>query len=87
MGSWLAHVLGLDNASGMPYLAWSGFGGDFGELAIVGALVAGVRHRNCHVHGCWRLARHPVAGTTFVVCRRHHPDGAPTAADVREAAS
>lgn len=81
---WLAHVLGLDNASGVPYLAWSGVGGDLG---IIGALLAVVRHRNCHVHKCWRVGRHPVAGTTFVVCRRHHPDGAPTAADVREAAS
>lgn len=84
MGAWLAHVLGLDNASGPAYLAWSGFGGDLGYLAIVGTLVH--RH-NCHVRGCLRIGRHPVAGTDFVVCRRHHPDGAPTAADVREAAS
>lgn len=84
---WLNHVLGLDNGSGGWYLLWSGFGANFGELAIVGSLIAGVRHHNCHVRKCWRVGRHPVAGTAFVVCRRHHPDGAPTAADVRESAS
>lgn len=85
--NWLAHILGLDNGGGMPYLAWSGFGSDLSEFAIVGALLAHVRRHNCHVHGCLRVGRHPVSGTGFVVCRRHHPDGAPTAADVREAAS
>lgn len=84
MGPWLMHVLGLDNASGAPYLAWSGVGGDLGYLAIIGTLI---RRHNCHVHGCLRVGRHPVTGTDYVVCRRHHPDGAPTAADVREAAS
>jgi len=84
---WLMHILGLDNGSGVPYLAWSGPGADLGEFAIVGSLIAGVRHHNCHVHGCWRVGRHPVAGTGYVVCRRHHPDGAPTAADIREAVS
>lgn len=87
MGAWLAHVLGLDDASGAAYLWWSGIGADLSEFALVGALLAHLRRFNCHVHGCPRLARHPVTGTGFVVCRRHHPDGAPTAADVREAAS
>jgi hypothetical protein len=82
VGAWLAHVLGLDNASGAPYLAWSGAGGDLSELALVGALLTHLRRFNCHVHGCLRLGRHPVAGTDYIVCRRHHPDGAPTAADL-----
>lgn len=73
--NWLAHVLGVDDVSGRWYGFWSGFGSDLGELAIVGGLVTLVRHRNCHVHRCWRLGRHPVAGTQFTVCRRHHPDG------------
>jgi hypothetical protein len=85
MGPWLLHVLGLDNASGVPYLAWSGFGGDVGELAIVAALIATIRRHNCHVHRCWRVGRHPVSTTGYVVCRRHHPEGAPSAADIREA--
>lgn len=82
---WLAHVLGLDDASGGWYLWWSGTGSDLGEVAIAGAVLATVRRHNCHVHRCWRIARHPVAGTGHVVCRHHHPDGAPTAADIGEA--
>jgi hypothetical protein len=56
--------------------------GWFGDLAIVGAVVAFLRHRNCHVRPCWRLGRHPVAGTDHVVCRKHHPDESPSAQDV-----
>jgi len=80
--SWLAHVLGMDNLSGPYYGFWSGSGSDIGELAMVGGLVAIVRKHNCHVDKCWRVGRHPVAGTAYVVCRKHHPDGAPSHADV-----
>jgi hypothetical protein len=82
--TWLQHILGLDDASSVPYLAWSGFGAD---LPIIGALIALGRRHNCHVHGCWRIGRHPVAGTGHVVCRHHHPDGAPSADDIRKARS
>lgn len=85
--NWLTHFLGLDDGSGRWYLWWSGMGANIGEFAIVGSLASGVRRHNCHVHGCWRVGRHPVEGTGYVVCRRHHPDGAPTAADVRRATS
>lgn len=34
----LRHLLGLDNGNGMPYLFWSGFGSDIGEITIVGAV-------------------------------------------------
>ena len=78
MSHWLAHVLGLDSGSGPMYLFWSGFGANFGELAIVGALLAVVRRHNCHAKGCWRIARAPVDGTPWRTCWRHHPDGKPT---------
>jgi len=78
----LLHVLGLDDASGVPYLAWSGFGGDLG---IVGALAALTwsfwRRHNCEVRGCWRIGRHQTAGGHHV-CRCHHPDGEPSAEHV-----
>jgi hypothetical protein len=75
----ILHLLGLDSATGPAYLAWSGFGGD---LALIGG-AAGLLHRyNCHTRGCWRLGREQVAGTTLVVCRRHHPGGKPTPQDV-----
>ena len=76
----LAHILGLDNASGGWYLWWSGF---FGDIAIFGAAAVFIRHRNCHVRRCLRIGRHPVQGTPHVVCRRHHPNGAPTHHDLK----
>jgi hypothetical protein len=83
---WLAHWLGLDDGSGRIYLFWSGPGSDLGELAIIGGLVSVARRHRCHVRGCWRIGRHPVDGTVFVVCARHHPQGAPSAADIVRAA-
>lgn len=80
--SWIGHVLGLDNLSGPWYGFWSGFGSDITEFAIVGALIGMLRKHNCHVHGCPRIGRLKVEGTDYVVCRRHHPDGAPSHAHV-----
>lgn len=79
----LLHVLGIDDASGPWYAFWSGFGSD---LTLFTGLVAVVwsfwRRHNCHVRGCLRLGRHPVEGTSYVVCRFHHPHGEPNHADV-----
>ena len=55
------------------YNWWSGAGSDVGELAILGALITGYRHVNCHTKGCFRIGHHPVEGTTYKTCRRHHP--------------
>lgn len=74
----LFHWLGLDSASGPAYLAWSGAGSDVSEIALLGAIFAGWHRVNCHTKGCWRIGRQRVDGTTWVVCRRHHPDGKPT---------
>lgn len=71
---WLGHLLGLDNLSGPWYGFWSGFGSDLAEITLIGALLGLLRKNNCHVHGCWRIGRHPVEGTTYTVCRKHHPD-------------
>lgn len=75
MTAWLGYWLGLTDPSGGPYLFWSGLGADLTEFAIIGGLINLARKHNCHVHGCIRVGRHPVEGTTHVVCRRHHPDG------------
>lgn len=80
----LLHVIGLDG-SGYWYNFWSGFGSDLGEAALIGGLISMYRKHNCHVKGCWRLTWRPVAGTTFTVCRRHHPENAPTEAQVHAA--
>lgn len=82
----LMHVLGVDDVSGPWYGFWSGIGSDLSELAglLTVAWLFWRRH-NCHVHRCWRIGRHPVAGTGYVVCARHHPAGAPSHRDVLEA--
>lgn len=74
--NWAAHLLGLDSASGSWYLWWSGAGADLGELAIVGGLFAHYKRHTCHVNHpqfCWRPGTHPVDGSPFRVCGRHHP--------------
>lgn len=70
----LLHIFGLDDGSSPWYLWWSGVGSDISELAIIGAILAAFRHKNCHVRGCWRMGAHAIDGTPYVVCRRHHPD-------------
>lgn len=77
---WLSHWLGLDNLSGAIYGFWSGFGSDIGEFAIIGLLYQLVRRHNCHVKRCIRIGRHKSGA--HVVCARHAPNGAPTAADL-----
>ena len=80
----MSHWLGLDNAGGPFYLWWSGIGSDLGELTIVVVLAGYLRKHNCEVHRCWRLGRHQTAAGQHV-CRRHHPDGPLSMADVRAA--
>lgn len=75
----LLHILGVDDVSGRWYAFWSGFGGD---LALMATPFTLLRRHNCHVRRCLRIGRHPVAGTTWVVCRRHHPDPAVTREDI-----
>ncbi len=70
--NWALHTFGLDDGSGAWYLFWSGVCGD---LFIIGAVITMYRHLNCHADGCRRLGLHPVHGTSFKVCRKHHPAG------------
>jgi hypothetical protein len=81
---WLAVHSGTVDEPGPYYGFWSGIGSDIGELALVGGMATLVRHRNCEVHGCWRLGRHQTAAG-HRVCRRHHPAGHLTAGDVHAA--
>jgi hypothetical protein len=72
----LGHVLGSDGRAW--YNFWSGFGADLGEVAFFGAAIGVYRKHNCHVHGCWRIAKQQVVGTSWMVCHKHHPEGRPT---------
>jgi hypothetical protein len=77
--TWLLHLLdryGVTNASGRWYAFYSGAGSDIGELAVVGGMVAFYRRHSCHVDSprfCWRPGTHPVLGTPYRACRKHHP--------------
>jgi hypothetical protein len=68
---WLLRVLGVDDTSGPWYAFWSGFGSDLAYLGVFWALI---RRYNCHQPRCPRLGRFPVAGTSWLACRRHHPE-------------
>ena len=61
--------------------------GPLADITLLGGAYAILRRHNCHVHHCWRIGRHQVAGTTYVVCRKHHPDASPTAEQVHAAAA
>ena len=69
---WLYHFFGI-GGSGPYYGFWSGAGSDITELAILGAIIQGARHINCHSKGCWRVGK-PVDGTPYRACHHHHPD-------------
>lgn len=79
----LIHVLGIDNTAGYWYGFWSGFGSDLGELAIVGGLISIYHRHTCHVARCHRIGRMQVQDTPWVVCRKHHPAGAPNVHDLK----
>lgn len=64
----LAHVLGLDDASGGWYLLWSGI---FGDASILAVPVILWRKHTCHTPGCARLGTFPDG--TWYRCRKHHP--------------
>lgn len=78
-------IAGTRRESGGWYGLWSGLAGGLQifQWAALGAFV--YWHRTCHVQACLRIGRHPVAGTSWVVCRRHSPTGAPTHQDVLQA--
>lgn len=80
----LAHVLGLDDPTSYWYCFWSGI---FPDVTVFAAGAIFLRRHNCHAAGCWRIGRFPVEGTAWTVCHRHHPDGAPSAEDVKGAGS
>lgn len=81
----MARVLGLTDPGGSWYLFWSGVGGDFSELAIIGALVGFYQSRTCDIKGCHRLARYRVRDTEWTVCGRHAPNERPTVEELTQA--
>ena len=75
---WVALHTGILNGGPDKYYNfWSGFGSDLGEATLISAvglgLYTGLRKVNCHTKGCWRIGKHQLAGTPYVLCRHHHP--------------
>jgi hypothetical protein len=56
--------------------------GPLADITLLGGGYVFVRRHNCHAKRCWRVGRHAVDGTTYVVCRKHHPDPTPSAEDI-----
>lgn len=54
--------------------------GPLADITLFGGAYAIARRHNCHVKGCWRIARAQVPGTNYIVCGKHHPH--PTAEQV-----
>ena len=77
----VGHVFGTDGREW--YNFWSGIGADIGGFAFIGAAFGLYRKHNCHVGGCWRLAKQQVVGTSWVVCH-HHPEGRPNSEQVAQ---
>lgn len=72
-----AHFMGIDTQQSQNYDFVSGVGPMLITAIGLSTLIAGAfRHFNCHVNGCPRIGRYPVAGGHFKVCRVHHPDEA-----------
>jgi len=75
---WVALHTGVINGGPDKYYNfWSGFGSDLGEATLISAVgvgvYTGVRKVNCHTKGCWRIGKHDLEGTPYVLCRHHHP--------------
>lgn len=82
----ILHVLGVDSVSSNWYAFWSGIAGDVGSFVVLFGVVGLLRKHNCHVKGCHRVGRLVVhhENGTYTVCAKHHPTGAPRAADLKE---
>lgn len=80
------HVLGIDSTTSRWYALWSGIVGDVGSFVILAGAFSMFRKHNCHVKGCRRIGRFTVPNENggYLVCAKHHPTGAPTAADLTE---
>ena len=75
---WVAlHTGVLNGGPDKYYNFWSGIGSDLGEATLISAVgigvYTGVRRVNCHTKGCWRIGKHRLDGTPYVLCRHHHP--------------
>lgn len=76
---WLAGLLGLHHALGTDTQTSENYASVSGVLPVIvatlgfsGVLVTAWHHLNCHVPGCPRIARYPIAGGKYKVCKVDH---------------
>lgn len=79
---WLYHTLTFTWHDPFGYNFISG---PLADITLLGGAYAILRRHNCHARGCLRIGRHPVDGTSYLVCRKHHPDDSPTAQEIHAA--
>jgi len=72
MRGWTGSVTNSNGTSYDDYQAYSGIIPALAILTLLGAAAQALRHHNCHVKGCLRMG-HPVEGTPYVACHKHHP--------------
>lgn len=68
------HPYPASSSTPWTYQMWSGILPALTVVSLFTAMGGAWHHANCHVHGCWRLGKFPVAEGAFRVCLRHHPD-------------
>jgi hypothetical protein len=83
VGNWAYHALIFTWHDPWGYNFVSG---PLPSITLVAAALAIIRRHNCHAKGCWRLGMHPVNGTSYIVCKKHHPRAsAPTVEQIHAA--
>jgi len=75
MLNWLYTWLGLSNASGAQYLAWSGVIPALCGFTFIFGAFHYIRNKNCHVKGCWSLHTAPDPKHGWNACKNHHSLG------------
>lgn len=86
MWNWVLHIFGVDDVSGKWYAFWSGIAGDVSSFVVIFGAFSLLRRHNCHVKSCHRVGRFTVPNQNggYLVCAKHHPTGAPSAAELKE---
>lgn len=79
---WIVHIMGVDYGVSFGvwiwYNMWSGIGGSFLATILgvwIGMALVWWRAFSCHrAWWCFRHGRYEMAGGTYKMCHKHHPD-------------
>lgn len=69
---WLLHAIEWTWNTN-PNGGYNPFSGPIPDVTLLGGIWLFYRKHNCHVQRCWRIAKHPIDGTPYVTCKKHHP--------------